>query len=283
MSDSFFLAWSFPPWVCLALEITAIVYWRGWWLIRKTRPALFPVWRLCCFLAGIASIIVALASPLDTFSDRLLFLHMTQHLLLMSIAPPLIVLGAPTVPMLRGLPRWLVRPVLGPLIRTIWLRRLFKSLVSLRVAWILMNAAYIGWHIPAAYELALRSWQWHIVEHACFLLSSILFWWPVIRPWPSRFSGSRWLLLPYLLSADIVNTGLSALLCFSGRVLYPSYADQPRMFGISALSDQAAAGALMWVFGSIIFLIPALVITLQLLSPSRRPMAMQGVHSHSRV
>jgi len=280
MSESFFLAWAFPPWVCVALEIAAIVYWRGWWLIRKTRPAIFPVWRLGCFLAGIASIIVALSSPLDVFSDRLLFLHMAQHFVLMSIAPPLIVLGAPTVPLLRGLPRWFVRPVLGPLIRTIWLRRFFKSLVSLRVAWILMNAAYIGWHIPAAYELALRSWQWHIVEHTCFLFSSILFWWPVIQPWPSRFSGSRWLLLPYLLSADIVNTGLSALLCFSGRVVYPSYADQPRMFGISALSDQVAAGSFMWVFGSIIFLIPALVITMRLLSPNRRPMAMQDIPSH---
>ena len=113
---------------------------------------------------------------------------------------------------------------------------------------------------------------------SCF--SSILFWWPVIQPWPSRFSFSRWLLLPYLLSADIVNTGLSALLCFSGRIIYPSYADQPRMFEISALFDQTAAGGFMWVFGSIVFLIPALVITLQLLSPKRRPMAMQDIPSH---
>src|SRR5271170_514480 len=280
MPSSFFLAWAFPRWVCLTLEITAIIYWWGWMQIRRTRPAMFPVWRLACFLAGIASLIVAIASPLDTFSDQLLFLHMAQHYILMCIAPPLMVLAAPIVPLLRGLPRWFVRPVLGPLIRTIWLRRFFKTLVSLRVAWILMNSAYIGWHIPAAYELALRSWQWHIVEHACFLLSSILFWWPIIQPWPSRFSFSRWLLLPYLLSADIVNTGLSALLCFSGRVLYPSYADQPRMFGISALTDQVAAGGFMWVFGSIIFLIPALVITLHLLSPRRRPMAMQGISSH---
>jgi putative membrane protein len=280
MSESLFLAWAFPPWVCFTLEVVAVLYWRGWWLIRKTRPTLFPAWRLVCFLLGIASIIVAISSPLDTFSDRLLFLHMTQHYILMSIAPPLIVLAAPVVPLLRGLPRWFVRPVLGPLIRTRWLRLFFKLLVTPRVAWVLMNAAYIGWHIPVAYELALSSWQWHIVEHACFLLTSILFWWPVIQPWPSRFSGSRWLLLPYLLGADIVNTAISALLCFSGRVLYPSYAEQPRMFGISALSDQAAAGALMWVFGSMVFLVPAMVITLRLLSPPRRQMAVRGMPSH---
>ncbi|HZD50889.1 MAG TPA: cytochrome c oxidase assembly protein [Silvibacterium sp.] len=280
MLNSLFLAWSFPRWVCLSIEIAAIVYWRGWLLIRRTRPSLFPGWRLGCFLAGLAFLFIAIASPIDTFSEQLLFLHMLQHFILMCVVPPLIVLAAPTVPMLRGLPRWFVRPVLGPLIRTTWLRRFFKLLVSPRVAWVLMNASYIGWHIPAAYELALASWQWHIVEHSCFLFTSILFWWPVIQPWPSRFSGSRWLVLPYLLSADIINTVVSASLCFSGRVLYPSYAEQTRMFGISPLSDQAAAGALMWVFGSLVFLVPAMYITMQLLSSPRRRLMMSGMPSH---
>jgi putative membrane protein len=276
MSKAFILAWAFPRFVCLTLEISAIVYWRGWWLIRNTRLLLFPTWRLLCFLGGIAAIIATIASPLDALGNHLLFVHMAQHYILMSVAPPLIVLAAPTVPMLRGLPRWFVRPVLGPLIRAVWLRRFFKVLVTPRVAWVLMNAAYIGWHIPAAYEFALRYWQWHVVEHACFLVSSILFWWPVIQPWPGRFSGSRWMLLPYLLGADVINTAISALLCFSGRVLYPSYAEQPRLFEISPLGDQAAAGALMWVLGSIVFLIPAMYITLKLLSPGRRSFALRN-------
>ena len=280
MSKYSILAWAIPRGVCLSLEIAAIVYWRGWVLIRRTRPALFPAWRLICFLSGIAWLVVAIASPLDTFSDQLLVAHMAQHYILMSLAPPLIVLSAPVVPLLRGLPRWFVRPIFGPLIRTIWLRHFFKLLVKPRIAWILMNAAYIGWHIPAAYEFALASWQWHAVEHACFLFTSILFWWPVIRPWPSRFSSSRWLLLPYLLSADIINTAISALLCFSGRVLYPSYAVEPRPFEISPLADQAAAGALMWVLGSIVFLIPAMYITLKLLSPQKRTFAMRNLPGH---
>jgi len=280
MFHTVFAAWSFPRWICLSLEITAILYWRGWILIRRTRPVLFPGWRLCCFLAAIGFLIIAIASPIDTFSDQLLFLHMLQHFILMCVVPPLIVLSAPTVPLLRGLPRWFVRPVLGPLIRTTWLRGFFKLLVTPRVAWILMNAAYIGWHIPAAYELALARWQWHAVEHACFLFTSILFWWPIVQPWPSRYSFSRWLLLPYLLGADIVNTGISALLCFSGRVLYPSYAEQSRIFAITPLADQAAAGALMWVFGSIVFLVPAMYITIKLLSTPDRPMMMRRIPSH---
>jgi putative membrane protein len=280
MFNSFFTAWSSPRWVCLSLEITAIVYWRGWILIRRTRPALFPGWRLSCFLAGIGFLIIGVASPIDTFSGQLLFVHMLQHFILMCLAPPLIVLSAPTVPMLRGLPRWFVRPVLGPLIRTTCLRRFFKLLVTPRVAWILMNAAYIGWHIPAAYELALARWQWHLIEHACFLFSSILFWWPIVQPWPSRHSFSQWILLPYLLGADIVNTGISALLCFSGRVLYPSYAEQSQIFAITPLADQAAAGALMWVFGSIVFLVPAMYITMKLLSSPGRHMLMRHIPSN---
>ncbi len=269
------LNWDFPPIVCTALALTAAIYLRGWMRIRKTRPRLFPPWKLACFLTGIVSLVVGVASPFDTLGDKLLTLHMVQHFIFMSVAPPLIVLAAPVVPMLRGLPRWFVRPVLGPLLRTRWLRGFFHSLVNLRVAWLLMNLSYMGWHIPAAYEFALSSENWHNCEHACFFFTSIIFWWPIIEPWPSRFRHSRWLLLPYLLSSDIVNTIISALLVFSGRVLYPSYAQQPRLFGISAPSDQAAAGAFMWVFGSIVFLVPAFVITMQLLSN-------RGPFSHGR-
>jgi putative membrane protein len=278
---SFLSAWDFPPWVCATLAIVTIVYCRGWWLIRRTRPAQFPVWRLACFIAGIVCLIVAVASPLDTFSDQLLFVHMIQHYVLMSIAPPLVVLAAPTVPMLRGLPRWFVRPVLGPLLRTGWLRQFFKSLVRLRVAWLLMNLSYLGWHIPAAYEFALAHENVHELEHACFFFTSIIFWWPILRPWPSHFTGSRWFLLPYLMAADVVNTAISAFLCFADRVVYPSYALEPRLFGISAMADQAGAGALMWVFGSIVFLIPAMVITLQLLSPRRHRVTLRSVASSS--
>jgi cytochrome c oxidase assembly factor CtaG len=133
------------------------------------------------------------------------------------------------------------------------------------VAWLAMNTAYIGWHLPSAYEFALNSENWHNLEYACFFFSSVLFWWPVIQPWPSRPHSSRWLILPYLLLADIVNTGVSAFLCFSGRLLYPSYGEIRRPFGLSALNDQVAAGALMWVLGSAVFLLPVVVIIMQAL------------------
>jgi cytochrome c oxidase assembly factor CtaG/ferredoxin len=266
-------SWALPPWITFALLLTAAIYFRGWRKLQATRPAHFPRWRLLCFLSGLVALWLAVASPLDSLGGLLLFVHMSQHLVLMSVAPPLVLLGAPVVPMLRGMPHAFVRNVLGPFFSMRSLHHVGRFLTRPAVCWLAMNLAYIGWHITPSYELALRSSSWHEVEHACFFFSCILFWWPVILPWPSVAQGSRWLLLPYLVSADLVNTGLSAFLCFSGRLLYPTYATVPRIFGVTALQDQIAAGALMWVLGSTIFLLPAGFITLQLLSPKlqRRP------------
>jgi len=258
-------SWDLHPWILLSLLLTVWVYWRGWRRLRTTRPAQFPAWRLACFVAGLASLWIAIASPLDALGGMLLFAHMTQHLILMSVAPPLILLGSPVVPLLRGMPRWIIRDALGPFFGT--LHQLGRQLTRPIVCWLAMNVAYVGWHLVPAYELALRSAGWHQVEHACFFFTCILFWWPVILPWPSVASGSRWIMLPYLVSADLVNTGVSAFFCFAGRVIYPTYLQAPRLFGLTALKDQIAAGALMWVIGSTIFLLPAVVITIQLLSP----------------
>jgi cytochrome c oxidase assembly factor CtaG len=261
-----FTDWDIPWIVTSTLALTALIYVRGWARIRRTRPGQFGVGRLAAFLAGIVALLVAVASPLDTFSESLLFMHMAQHYVLMSVAPPLIVLGAPAVPILRGLPRWMISRLLRPL----FVSRVFDAAGSFltrpRVAWLAMNAAYIGWHIPRAYEFALASENWHNFEHACFFFTNLMFWWPIIRPWPSRPLQSRWALVPYLLLADIVNTGVSAFLCFSGRLLYPSYDAVPRPFGFSALNDQVAAGAFMWVCGSVVYLVPAVAIVARLLA-----------------
>jgi len=265
-----FTEWDVPPTISCLLLLTAFLYLRGWGRIRRTRAALFPSWRLVCFLGGLLALFVAVASPLDTFSESLLFMHMGQHFTFMSIAPPLVLLGAPMVPLLRGLPAWVVRSILGPVFRTRWIRKVSRLLIRPRIAWMAMNLSFLLWHLPRAYEFALSSEFRHNLEHLCFFLTSILFWWPVIEPWPSRRLSTRWLLIPYLLLADFLNTGVSAFLCFSGRLLYPSYGEIPRPFGLSALNDQVAAGAFMWVMGSIVFLIPAVAITAQLLSTADR-------------
>ncbi len=264
--------WSPPPFLTLSMLLVAAIYTRGWAQIRKTRPTQFPTWRLLCFLLGIATLWAAIASPLDGFADALLSAHMIEHLLLMSFVPPLLLLGQPVVPMLRGLPRVVTRTLLGPLIRRPALRSFGHWLTSPLVAFFAMNLTFLAWHIPTAYDFALEHEFWHDVEHLCFLGTSILFWWPLLRPWPMRAPQLGWFMLPYLVLADIINTMLSAFLAFCDRPVYAYYLQQPNPFGIAPIMDQRAGAAAMWVIGSTVFLIPAMAITFKLL---QQPSAQQ--------
>lgn len=265
-----FVEWSPPIVLTGTLIVLGLVYTRGWVVIRKTRRAQFPLWRLGSFLLGLATIWLAIASPLDGFADVLLSAHMVEHLLLMSFVPPLLLLGWPVVPLLRGLPRGVTVHLLGPLIRMKALRHLGHVLITPLVAWLAMNLVFLGWHVPAAYDFALEHEHWHEFEHLCFLGTSILFWWPIVRPWPTRESYAGWLLLLYLVMADIVNTLLSAFLAFCDRPVYSYYLREPNPFDISPLSDQRAGAVVMWVIGSLIFLVPAVVLTVRLLQGEQR-------------
>jgi cytochrome c oxidase assembly factor CtaG len=260
------LSWPFAPWLSAALLLTAAIYFRGWLALRRRDPSRWRLCQLSAFLGGLKIIYLALASPIEPLADLLLFVHMAQHLLLMMVAAPLLWLGAPLLPMLRGLPRPVLIHWAGPLFAWRPLRRLFERMTCPPVALALFVAATWVWHLPRLYELALRSTGWHYAQHASFLAAALLFWYPVVRPYPSRPRWSLWLLLPCLLLADLSNTALSAVLTFSDRVLYPHYAEVPRLAQISVLDDQSAAGVLMWVPGSVAFLLPLFVIGARLLS-----------------
>ena len=269
VQDALVHGWTVPTYLTLVLLLTVSLYLRGWLRGNALRPVELPRWRAVCFCAGILSFWLAIVSPIAAFDDVLLTAHMAQHLILISVAPPLILLGAPMVPLLRGLPRAIVRGVAAPLLRLRIFREITHGLIYPAVGWLAFNLAYLGWHTPRAYQLALRSEAWHEVEHACFFFTALLFWWTVIQPWPSRSVWSRWVVIPYLLAADFVNTAVSAFFAFSGRVLYPYYADAPRDLPLSPLNDQIAAGAFMWVAGSLLYLVPAAVIVFRLASSQR--------------
>ena len=169
----------------LAMILEAFAYLRGWLHLRSARANVIPAWRAASFLLGLFLIWVAMGSPLAAFDEELLTVHMIQHLLLMTIAPPLILLGAPVMPLLHGLPRQFVQTVLGPVFRWPPAQRAGQIISQPAVCWLAASATLVGWHIPAAFTLGLQSEAWHVVEHACFLGSGFLFWWPVVQPWPS--------------------------------------------------------------------------------------------------
>ncbi|SNS71794.1 Cytochrome c oxidase assembly factor CtaG [Granulicella rosea] len=264
-----FEEWSLPVWLTLSLAFTGVIYLRGWLAIRKTRPEQFGELRLASFLGGLVVLWVAIGSPMDAFADTLLSVHMVEHLILMSVVPPLLLCGLPVVPLLRGLPIWATVRIVSPLIRLATVRRLLHWLMRPVVAWFAMNLTFLAWHIPRAYDFALEHENWHAVEHLCFLGTSLLFWYCIVLPWPAATHPRTWGILIFLVSADVINTLLSAFLAFCDRPAYRYYVTHPNTFGIDPLSDQVLGAVIMWVLGSFAFLIPAMVITVRMLSRTR--------------
>jgi cytochrome c oxidase assembly factor CtaG len=240
-ADAVFSSWSIPIVPSFGILLSLAFYLRGWVRLQFQVPDRFPVWRLLAFTGGLAAFFVAIASPLDAFAGLLLQVHMIQHLLLLMLAPPLILAGAPYLPVLAGLPRWFTRDVLGPFL--VWepVKRIGRVLFHPLFTGAAFAASNLLWHIPPLYELALSSPGWHQVEHFSFLFTGLLFWWPLVQPWPSRPVWPRWAMIPYLLVADLQNTVLAAFLSFYDRVLYPSYERGPRLWGSSPLADHGLA------------------------------------------
>jgi cytochrome c oxidase assembly factor CtaG len=262
-------SWTLDPWIAAPLALAAGIYVRGWLRLHAQMPQRFGAGRLAAFLGGLATIAVALESPLHALGAQLLQAHMVQHLLLMMVAPPLLWLGVPRLPMLQGLPRGLLRTWVGPIVAWPPLSRGCRWFVHPAVAWVVYVGSTWAWHAPALYERALASELWHHAQHVCFLATALAFWWPVVQPWPRRPLVPPWAIVLYLILADLQNTVLSAWLVFSEQPIYPAYNAVPRLWQISTLDDQAAAGAIMWVPGSIAFLLPIAWIIGQILSPQR--------------
>jgi cytochrome c oxidase assembly factor CtaG len=253
------------------LALAAGIYTHGWLRLHRQVPQRFTAGRLAAFLSGLAAIAVALGSPLHALGAQLLQAHMGQHLLLTMVAPPLLWFGAPLLPMLQGMPKRIVRMCAGPLFGCPALMRICQWLIRPPVAWVVFVGSTWAWHTPALYERALASEFWHYAQHLCFLATALTFWWPVVQPWPTRSVAPPWGIVFSLIMADLQNTVLSAWLVFAERMIYPSYEAVPRLWDISALDDQAAAGAIMWLAGSVAFLIPVAWIVWQMLTPLGEP------------
>lgn len=268
-SNALFGSWELNPGVLMPSATLGFLYARGWLRLHRRAPERFHFSQLTAFFAGLITVVFALCSPLHAYAGWLLTVHMIQHLLLMMVAPPLIMYGIPYLPVLSGLPRDLLINGVGPVLSSPLLRRVARFVSHPLFCWLAFISINIGWHLPVMYELALRSPFWHHAEHVSFLSAALLFWWPIIQPYPWVAHTPQWILLPYLFLADLQNTALSAFLTFYERVVYPTYAVIPRISSLTPLEDQAAAGAIMWVAGSLFFLVPVCLITVELMSTRR--------------
>jgi cytochrome c oxidase assembly factor CtaG len=220
----------------------------------------WPVWRTAVFLIGLAALLAALASPIDFYATVSFAVHMVQHMLLTVIAAPLLMLGAPIRPLLRGLPAWVRAGVVRPLARAHAVRAFVHLLRHPLVAATLYVGGLYAWHLPNLYDAALLDARVHVIEHAWFFLSALVFWSVVIDPEPFRATLGYGARLPYLLVLGAAqNTVLGGILSFSSRLLYTAYPAGATIFDMDRLTDQRVGGAIMWVVGDFVFLAAASV------------------------
>src|SRR6516165_3261282 len=250
--------------IMVVLVLASLWYVSGWRRVQRALPN--AAWRLVSFLLGVSLVWAALGSPLVAYDHDLLTVHMIQHLLLMTFAPALILLGEPLLAFWHGLPRF-ANAVLGPLFRLPLVQRFAHRLSRPALCWTASALTLLGWHVPALFTLGMHSEAWHALEQASFLVAGFLFWMPVIRPWPSASTWAQWSTLLYLFLATLPCDILSGFLVFSDRVAYPCYFAMPRHFGFSVLEDQQCAAALMWACVTLVYLVPAAILSTRLLSP----------------
>jgi putative membrane protein len=215
--------------------------------------------RALTFSAGLLAVRVALQSPIDSLAEKLFWVHMIQHLLLLVVAAPLIVLGEPWMSIWRPLPLAFRRTLARTVVRARWLapvRALFAALASPAGAWLAFNATLVAWHLPGPYDLTLRNLDVHVLEHTTFLACGILFWAQVTALAPARGRLSLVGRIVYVAVAAVVNVGLSMYLAYSQHPLYAPYANLAhRPGGISALADQQMGAGFMWTAGDMPFAI----------------------------
>jgi len=252
-------------WPLLALVVAGLLYLLGGRAHRR-RPV-----RELCFYAGLVSLGLAVYSPVDTYADRLFWVHMVQHVLLIAVAPPLLLLGRPWPRLIRPLPsaarRPLARAVLvGPTLSPV--RRVASWLAAPVQAFVLFNGVLLAWHVPRLFDLTLRYPLVHDLEHALFFGTALLFW-RQLTPTTARARLTDAERTAYGVGTILVGWALALVLGVASHPLYAAYASlSHRPGGISALADQQLAAGIMWVPASVPFTVAVFAAAYRWLDPT---------------
>ncbi len=255
---AFALGWSFDLTIWLPLALAAAAYL---WAVRRidaAHPASpVPRDRPVFFLLGLTAIAVALQSGIERYDATLFSVHMVQHVILIFLAAPAIVLAAPITLLLRVATPAVRRERILPVLHS----RVVRFLGHPLVAWLLFTGVMWGTHLSPLFDAALENPWLHDLEHVLYLGSAILFWWPMVGRDPSPWRMGHPARLLFMFMQMPFNSFLGVAILFSGTVLYPHYATTGRLWGPTPLEDQQAAGALMWGLGDAGFLLALLLAT----------------------
>ncbi len=262
-------SWDFRIEVILTLVLAGTIFYTGWQRLRTrttTHTQLSPwqvtaIWRPILYLGALVLLGITLMSPIDVLSANLFTMHMIQHILLVMIIPPLLLLTNPFPIILWGLPRK-ARLAIGHLFSgESRFRYYLARLTSPGIVWFAFVIVYWGWHDPNAYTLALENPLVHDLEHLTFFAVAMLFWWHVTGAGPRIHKRlpifARFI---YVLAAIPPNMLAGIAFAFAGAPIYSYYEAMPRLWGLSVMEDQQIAGVIMWVPGSMMYIIAALVL-----------------------
>jgi cytochrome c oxidase assembly factor CtaG len=250
--------WTFDP-AFLPVLVIAVLYLLGLRAYRRQGGSRFPRWRPPLFILGVVVVALALLSPVDLLADYAFTWHMIQHQWIIMVGIPLILLGAPFILAIRGIPRgwrwrWFV-----PFARN----RLVRSIASYGTrpipGLIFINGTLLVWHYPAFYDLALNNPAAHYLEHFLFVLSAVMFWWNIVTPYPFASRLSYLMRLVLLFLGSLFNTLLGAMITYSDVVIY-GYGSRNEFWGLTMHSEQELGGLLMWVGGGMMYLFAMTVV-----------------------
>jgi putative membrane protein len=251
-SEALLHTWHADPAVGLLLGAAAISYGAAYRAARRAERPVPPGWRVGAYLAGLASVALALAGPPAHLQGQLFTAHMVQHLLLMLVAAPLIVLGRPEQVALQGLPVAWRRALLRRLVGGRPGRRLLATLTGPVSVGVLFNGGVLLWHLPALYQAAVQHPLVHDLEHAWFLGTAFLYWRLLDGPVLGRRPPVEAVLL-LVFATWMASDLLGATLTLAGQLLYPVYGALPKPWGWTPLGDQRLGGLVMWLGGGVYY------------------------------
>jgi putative membrane protein len=253
-------AWSTDPFV-----LVPIVVFVAAWIIGSRRMELNDAWRLSCGAGGWTVLVIALLSPVHAAATALFSVHMGQHVLLMTVAAPLLVLARPLGPLVKAVPAW--TPTLTRLLRRPWVAKILAP--DMVATWSLHAMVLWVWHAPMFYNRTLESDVWHAMQHVTLLVAALLFWQSVLRG--RHVGSSRWAAMGIIahFTTALHATALGALLALSDTPLYDGHAQSTQAWGLSPLEDQQLAGLIMWVPGCLPYVVAGVMLLKALLREPR--------------
>jgi cytochrome c oxidase assembly factor CtaG len=261
--------WAWEPGTLIPLVLSGWLYTQGIWRLWTAAGIGHGIksWQACCFAAGWTSLTLALVSPLHPWGQVLFWPHMAQHEILMLISAPLLVLGQPMAVFLKALPPAWAHSLAAVGNSRGWLG-VWQWITAPFVAWVIHGIALWVWHIPMLFEATLHSELIHALQHLSFLFSALLFWWAVIHG--QRRSLAYGMAVLYLFTTAVHSGLLGAMLTFSTRPWYPTYAHTAPQWGLTPVEDQQLGGLIMWVPAGLVYVAVGLALFAAWLTESER-------------